>query len=59
MLWINLKCAVFDIKNAGGNVVGLVKGESIEPGGDSGPNYAEGHEQEHQHHEQRAAQSVL
>ena len=59
MLWINLKCAVFDIKNAGGDVVGLVEGESVEPGGDGGPKYAEGHEDQHQRREQRAAQSVL
>src|ERR1700723_61074 len=55
MLWINLKRAVFDIKNAGGNVVGLVKGEPIEPGGDSRPKYAEGHEDQHQRREQQAA----
>jgi len=55
MLWINLKCAVFDIKNAGGNVVGLVKGESVEPGGDGGAKYAEGHEEQHQPGEQRSA----
>ena len=55
MLWINLKRAVFDIKNAGGNVVSLVEGESIESGGHGGPKYAEGHEDQHQRHEQQAA----
>ena len=55
MLWINLKCAVFDIKNAGGNVVSLVEGESIEPSGHGGPKYAGSHEDQHQRREQRAA----
>jgi hypothetical protein len=48
MLWINLKCAVFDIKNAGGNMVGLVECKSIEPGGDGGSKDANPDEQQNQ-----------